>query len=169
MLVGAGLLAATAPRVAALRLVPVFACAALLHAGRGAATRAVRAERAPLVAALPALLEPARRVATLDVGWVGAAGDYSVIDLAGVTDPEVAYLPGGHTSKRLPPDFLERRRVDALVLLAPTPRTEPARYARQVEAHVMQLRGADAFREVGRIALDATQEYVVLRRESGPE
>jgi len=99
-----------------------------------------------------------------------------VVDLAGVTDPEVAYLPGGHTSKRLPMDFLERRRVDALVLLAdvPDPRSDapagatPPRYARQVEQRVLGLRGADEFRATGRIPLNTRQAYVVLRRDLDP-
>jgi hypothetical protein len=165
LLVGSSLLAATSARLAALRLAPVFACAALLHGAQGPATRAVRDERSVLIASLPALLSGARRVATLDVGWVGAAGEHSVIDLAGVTDPEVARLPGGHTSKRLPSDFLERRRVDALVLLADAsaPRDAPLRPVRQVEARVLTLRGAERFRAVGRIPRGARQEYVVLR------
>jgi len=136
------------------------------------------------------LLAGAKRVASLDVGWVGAAGDYDVIDLAGVTDPEVAYLPGGHTSKRLPADFLERRGVDALVLLAnvdagagrasadsdavgtpalagsPVAGTGPAPldYARQVEQRLMGLRGAAGFAPVGILPLNPRQAYVVLRR-----
>ena len=189
--VGADLLAATGRRVAALRLLPVVACAALLHTAQGAAARAVRGERARLIAALPPLVAGARRVATLDVGWVGAAsdegdeGDAAIVDLAGVTDPEVARLPGGHTSKRLPADFLERHRVDALVLLAEGASTPEAgetrgggespgagespggaiRCARQVEARALTLQGAESFRAVGRIPLGARQEYVVLRRE----
>jgi hypothetical protein len=171
LLVGSSLLAASAPWPAALRLLPAFACAALLHGAQGPATRAVRGERSLLIAALPPLLAGARRVATLDVGWVGAAGDHTVIDLAGVTDPEVARLPGGHTSKRLPPGFLESRRVDALVLLAEksSDPDAPLRGARQVESRVLTLRGADHFHPVGRIPLNDHQEYVVLRREEPSE
>lgn len=168
LLVGARLLAGTGPKLAALRLLPAFACAALLHAAQGNATRAVRSERAALIAALAPLLGNARRVATLDVGWVGAAGDHAVLDLAGVTDPEVARLPGGHTSKRLPARFLERHRVDALVLLADASASPEAgpRYARQVESRAMTLRGAERFRAVGRIPLNERQAYVVLRAEA---
>jgi hypothetical protein len=171
LLVGASLLAATSTAFAALRLLPPFACAALLHMAQGPATRAVRAERALLMAALPPLLADSQRVATLDIGWVGAAGDHAVIDLAGVTDPEVARLPGGHTSKRLPPTFLADRRIDALVLLAEASAAPeaPIRGARAVEARVLTLRGADHFRAVGRIPLNARQEYIVLRREADLE
>lgn len=167
LLLGCALLARSRSRWAAARFVPALACAALLHAAQGRATRAVRTERSRLSAGLPALLDGSRRVASLDVGWVGAAGGYEVIDLAGVTDPEVAYLPGGHTSKRLPRDFLERRDVEALVLLEDTPDAEEpdaARYARLVERRVMTLRGASSYTAVGHLPLSSTQRYVVLRR-----
>lgn len=167
LLVGSSLLAATSTAFAALRLLPPLACAALLHVAQGPATRAVRAERSLLIAALPPLLAGSHRVATLDVGWVGAAGDHTVIDLAGVTDPEVARLPGSHTSKRLPPHFLDDRQIDALVLLAEASAEPeaPLRCARAVEARALTLRGAEHFRAVGRIPLNARQDYVVLRRE----
>lgn len=170
LLVGSSLLAATPAWRAGLRLLPVLACAALLHGAQGTATRAVRNERARLIASLPPLLAGARRVATLDVGWVGASGDHAVIDLAGVTDPEVARLPGGHTSKRLPQNFLDARRIDALVLLAEAGGApdSPLRYARQVEARALTLRGAERFRPVGRLPLNEHQEYVVLRRDDAP-
>jgi hypothetical protein len=113
------------------------------------------------------LLAGAERVASLDIGWVGAAGPHTVVDLGGVTDEEVAYLPGGHTSKRLPMDFLERRNVDALVLLlAPGNLSRPPRFARHVEARSATLRGAERFSEVGRVSLKADQDYVVLRRDA---
>jgi hypothetical protein len=171
-LVGAALLGAngagTRPGWSALRLVPVLGCALLLHVAQGSATRAVRADRARLMAELAPLAAGARRVATLDVGWVGAGDARDIVDLAGVTDPEVAYLPGGHTSKRLPPDFLQRRGVDALVLLANEPSAESGpRYARQVEQRALALRGAERFVPVGRIALNPTQSYRVLRLPAG--
>ncbi len=148
------------------RFLPILACAALLHGAQGQATRAVRAERSRLIAELPPLLHDARRVASLDVGWVGAAGPYHVVDLAGVTDPEVAYLPGGHTSKRLPTDFLVRHDVEALILLRESTSGERSgqSYARQVENRVMTLRGAKDFESVGELALTSGQSYVVLRR-----
>jgi hypothetical protein len=154
----------------ALRLSVVLACGALLQVAKGQETRAVRAERARLMARAAPLLQGAERVASVDVGWVGAAGGYQVVDLAGVTDPEVAYLPGGHTSKRLPPDFLERRDVDALVLLL-APDAPPAlgpspRFARPVETRLLGLRGAEQFAPVGRVPLNPHQDYLVLRRSS---
>jgi hypothetical protein len=164
---GVALAERSSARASAARLVLVLGCAALLHGARGRETRAVRAERAQLIARASPLLAGAERVASVDIGWVAVAADRHVIDLAGVTDPEVAYLAGGHTSKRLPVDFLERRNVDALVLLlapdAPAP-GEPARFARQVDARVMELRGAEQFLAVGRVPLNSSQDYLVLRR-----
>jgi hypothetical protein len=155
-------------RWAALRFIPAFACALLLHLAQGSATRAVRIDRARMMAELEPTIAGTRRVATLDVGWVGASDAHEIVDLAGVTDPEVAYLSGGHTSKRLPPDFLERRGVDALVLLADEPSSEHGpRYARQVEQRASALRGAEHFVPAGRIVLNPTQSYRVLRRGEG--
>jgi hypothetical protein len=81
--------------------------------------RRVGADRAALIAAARPLLEDTRRVAALDVGWVGAATEADIVDLAGLTDPEIASLPGGHTSKRVDAMFLLAREPDALLLYAP--------------------------------------------------
>jgi hypothetical protein len=53
------------------------------------------------------------------VGWVSAATEADIVDLAGLTDPEIASLPGGHTSKRVDARFLLDRAPDALLLYAP--------------------------------------------------
>jgi hypothetical protein len=105
---------------------------------------------------------------------VGAAHGGPVVDLAGVTDEQVAVLPGGHTSKRLPEDFLRRREVDALVLLlAPgeAPRSEwsESRFARTVEVRVARLARDDRFVVAATLPLaGAGQQYVVLvAREFG--
>ena len=39
------------------------------------------------------------------------------MDLAGVTDREIAYLPGGHTSKAISPSLLSARNTDTLLML----------------------------------------------------
>jgi hypothetical protein len=90
-----------------------------LIARGGTEGRGVGADRAALVAEAAPILAGARCVAALDVGWVGAATEADVVDLAGLTDPEVAALPGGHTSKRVDAMFLLSRRPDALLLYAP--------------------------------------------------
>ena len=61
-------------------------------------------------------LAGARRIAALDVGWPSAASDAAIVDLAGLTDPEIAVLPGGHTSKRVDPSMLLARDPDVILL-----------------------------------------------------
>lgn len=116
-----------------------------------------------------------RVVGALDVGWVGATGAANVVDFAGVTDAEVALLPGGHTSKRLPRDFLRRRRIDVLVLLlqpaAPQPGWDPRLwqdlpFARRVEWTAAHLDDAETFVPVQLLTLSGTaQRYLVLERQ----
>jgi hypothetical protein len=82
--------------------------------------RHVGTDRERLVEAATPVLAKARRVAALDIGWVGAATSADVVDLAGLTDPEIAALPGGHTSKRVDSMFLLSRDPDHLLLYAPS-------------------------------------------------
>jgi hypothetical protein len=187
--VGAALAAQSGTASNALRLLPLLASAGLLHYFRGDATRSVRAEQAQRIAGASALLLGSTRVASVDIGWIGATepatGELHVVDLAGVTDPEVAYLSGGHTSKRLPPDFLERRSVDTLLLRRASPaapgaaaaplrqaaatpvaveQLADARWVYAVDRRVLGLRGAERFEVVGTLPLGSGDEYVVLRR-----
>ena len=130
--------------------------------------RGIGAQRRALIDGAGPLLVGAERVATLDVGWVGATTRATVVDLAGVTDPSVARLAGGHTSKRLPDSFLEARQVDALVLLAEVPHLgslDETQFLRTVEQRVPLLASAERFRVVGVVPLIGTrQSYVVARR-----
>jgi len=107
------------PLATAARSAVALAVGVVLVARGGTEGRHVGADRAALVARARPLLGAARRVAALDVGWVSAATDADVVDLAGLTDPEIAALPGGHTSKRVDVMFLLSRRPDALLLYAP--------------------------------------------------
>lgn len=123
----------------------------------GGAARGVGPDRERLIESAREPLAGARAVAALDVGWVGAAFDGKVVDLAGVTDESVAMLPGGHTSKRVSDALLRSRDVDALVLL-----DEPRQ--REVERRVLQLPAVEGFRVVATLPFDAgRQRYVVLR------
>ena len=102
---------------AAVRSAIVAAVSALCALGIGwrAAPAGVHvgAERAQIAAALQ-LTPP---VAALDVGFVAvAAGDGEVVDLGGLTDAEIAVLPGGQTSKRVDLAMLEQRGVRTLVV-----------------------------------------------------
>ena len=72
-----------------------------------------------------------------------------IVDLAGVTDPEIASLGGGHTSKRIDATLLLARGVDLAVFYAdPLPPTldgeSGSTFPRVVEA---RLAASTAFRE----------------------
>ena len=139
--------------------------ALLLALGLGPSARKVGAEREQLILRARPVLARDPRIATLDVGWVGAASPADVIDLAGVTDPEVALFPGGHTSKRIPGPWLFARQPSAVVLLLArgtelaTPFEESV-FARAVEQRVATLIASD-FRVRAQLAL-GDQTYVVL-------
>ena len=74
------------------------------------------ADRRALVQRARPALASAEVVATLDIGWVSAATDARIVDLAGLTDPEIAALPGGHTSKRVAPSVLLDRGTDVVLV-----------------------------------------------------
>lgn len=145
-----------------LRVAVAGAMSVYLAAAVGPAARGVGADRGRLIEAARAPLAGAKVVAALDVGWVGAVDDFTVVDLAGVTDETVAMLPGGHTSKRIDDSLLRNRDVDALVLLAYPPNDE---LAREVERRVSLTPTAQGFAIVARLPIaGGRQHYVVLRR-----
>ena len=80
------------------------------------AGRHVHAARKELIVEARAVLADAKVVAALDIGWVGAASDARIVDLAGLTDPAIAVLAGGHTSKAVDLGMLLDRDVDTLVV-----------------------------------------------------
>jgi hypothetical protein len=127
----------------------------------GSAARHVMQDREQLIRDARAPLAGARSVAALDIGWVGAATDADIVDLAGITDDAVAMLPGGHTSKRVDDALLRRRHVDALVLLRALSGAEG--YEREVERRVALLPSVHEFRIAG-TASAGRSVYVVLRR-----
>ncbi len=73
-------------------------------------------ERLALMAEASPVLARFRTIASVDIGWVGAVTEAEVVDLAGVTDVEIAVLAGGHTSKRITGAMLEARGVDAILV-----------------------------------------------------
>jgi hypothetical protein len=160
----------TAPWATAVRAVAAATVSAVLLFDKGAVARGVLRQRLALIDDGRRVLAGARRIACLDVGWVGAATSAEVLDLAGVTDETVARLPGGHTSKHLPANWLERRRADRVVLLAEGPPEDPAgragdpRWARAVEWRV-----ARRVRELGwgvqaSLELRGTGEHYLVYR-----
>jgi hypothetical protein len=105
---------------------PVFAWARVLIALAGELfvtirigprAAAVGADRMQVIDELRPALQSSRVIVALDVGWVGAASDATLVDLAGLTDPAIALLPGGHTTKHIPATLLDARGADTLVLL----------------------------------------------------
>lgn len=109
---------ASSRRAVALRLAVAFALGLLFLRAAPAGRHVVEDRRSLVIAARPHLAN-ARRVAALDIGWLGAATDADIVDLAGLTDPAFAYLPGGHTSKRVDTSMLLDRDVDTVVVYAP--------------------------------------------------
>jgi hypothetical protein len=119
---------------------PVTAWAAIALALAGQAYAAVRvgpdaarvlSVRRRLSAELCPKIAGMDVVATVDAGWVGACSEGTVVDLSGVTDPEIAALRGGHTSKRVTLRYLEERRVEGvLVWIGDDPRA-PRRIVEQ--------------------------------------
>jgi len=100
--------------VAGMGAVALLGVALVARGGTGG--REVGADREALVQAAIPELSGLGRVAALDVGWVSAATEVDLVDLAGLTDPAIAALPGGHTSKRIDGTLLLERDPDALLL-----------------------------------------------------
>ncbi|HEX3776683.1 MAG TPA: hypothetical protein VHV51_19560 [Polyangiaceae bacterium] len=159
------------PWANAVRMALALLSALLLAWGLGAPARRVGPRRAALIAEARPLFAHDARIAALDVGWVGAASDADVIDLAGVTDEQVAFFPGGHTSKRIPRAWLFAERPTAIVLLV-ADKTVPADtiaetvFSRAVEERVANF-VADDYRIRGRLALGFST-YVVLEPKPNP-
>jgi hypothetical protein len=158
------------PRVFAARSLVAALGPAAVWLGVAVPGRAVLEDRLALIEGARKPLSGARSVACLDVGWVGAATDASILDLAGITDPVVARLPGGHTSKRIPEGLFENRGVDAVVLLLGpethrADRWQDGAFARVVEQRVAAMPVLETFRVRGELPLGRTrQHYVIVRR-----
>ncbi|AUX42969.1 hypothetical protein SOCE26_044090 [Sorangium cellulosum] len=156
-------------RATALRIALALAGELFVALRIGPTAARVGAERSRVVEELRGPLAGAGVVAALDVGWLGAATGATIVDLAGVTDPVIAALPGGHTTKRIPGSLLDARGVDTLVLLLAEgqPLAAPwttSRFARGVEQHLARLPGAgEAFAPVAVSGVPHLR-YVVLRR-----
>jgi hypothetical protein len=137
LVVVAAELLALAPRSVVVWTRLALACAAEISVLvlRGPAAARVMGDRMTLIEAARPVLAHAERVATIDVGWVGAATDAEIVDLAGATDPEIAALAGGHTSKAVSGAFLTDRRPDRLIFQLKPGNVEPGapRYVRTIE------------------------------------
>ncbi len=144
----------------------------VLMGSQAGAARAVAAHRLRLMADAAPLLADAKRVAAADVGWVGATTASHIVDLAGITDPTIAVLPGGHTTKRVGADLLRRRDVDHVVLLlardgAVSEDWSRSEFAKGVAQRVAVEAAASQFRLEGVVALGGTpQRYIVVSRRN---
>lgn len=112
----AGLLLPSDPRLRAARLGLALGLGAFLFAKTAPAGRSVYEDRRALIERARPVLDGAKTVAALDIGWVSAATEARIVDLAGLTDPEIAALSGGHTSKRVGPSLLVDRGVDVMLV-----------------------------------------------------
>jgi len=134
---------ANRPFMAARSVLAALFGATMIGRGSAEAARHVGPDRAALIALARPRLAACHSVAALDIGWVGAATDSEVIDLAGLTDPYVAALPGGHTSKRVGTMFLLDRGADSVIMYLARglpngglDRWTEAEYSRVVEARL---------------------------------
>lgn len=140
----------------------------------GADARRVFQDRTVLVDGLRERVRPSHVVASVDIGWVGAAHQGTVVDLAGVTDPAVAALPGGHTSKRIPQEMLASRGVTHLLLLLPSSHPPPPTEAwetcslsRAVEVRLCRAAQVRAeFQLAGVVRSTDALQYLLLERSS---
>lgn len=149
------------------RVTAAFLVSTLLLSKQGPAARRVLSQRLSLIEQARPALAGAARVATVDVGWVGAVSEVDIVDLAGVTDEVVAHFPGGHTSKRLPSRFIESHAVDAAVLLYSGPQSadyREQRWERTVEYRVASQVAELAFVPAARLELEGDpRKYLILR------
>jgi hypothetical protein len=73
-------------------------------------------------------------IATVDAGWPTLVSDARILDLSGVTNRDIAFLPGGHTSKRIPESYLLQ--ADTLLLYGAANSFEDNAFPRVVEARI---------------------------------
>lgn len=135
----------------------------------GPAAAHVTEDRVALIDELRGPLAGAKAIAALDIGWLGAATDATIVDLAGLTDPAIAVLPGGHTSKAIPAQLLEARGVDTLVLQVREgeARREPwttTYFGRNVELRLARIPGMGETFHVEAESTAPHLHYVVLAR-----
>jgi hypothetical protein len=133
-------------------------------------SRHVLLDRLETIGRLRPALAGATMVAAVDIGLVGAATPAAVLDLAGITDPTIALLPGGHTSKRVPEGLVESRGTDrAVLLLAPGTRAEnrwqDSRFSHLAAARLAAMPLLSSFEVAAEVPLGRTPyRYLILKR-----
>jgi hypothetical protein len=115
-----------------------------------------------------------RRVAMVDIGFVGLRSEVEVVDLGGITDPAIGRLPGGHLDKRIDPGLLRARDPDVIVLhsSAPPRVDEAGRLVAlagyPVEQRVAAMRWIVAEWRVVRVIPYAPEYFYVVLARRGP-
>jgi len=118
--------------------------------------RAARASREQVGARIAADLRArGERVALVDIGYLGYASEREVVDLAGITDPAVARMPGGHLDKHIPTHWLRNRAPDLLLLHSASPPMAAA------DGRLLGLRGYPVEMRIARSAWVAREFRVV--------
>jgi hypothetical protein len=98
-------------------LLPLLALRASVVAQELQTARAAGLTRAAAIPRLQALLQLERGpIAAVDVGWLGEAYAGPILDLWGLTEPRIAYAPGGHLDKRIASSWLENQQVSLFML-----------------------------------------------------
>jgi hypothetical protein len=158
-------------RVTALRILLTMAGEIFVMVKWGPSAARVGPDRRELIRQLEPVLRDARVIGALDVGWIGAATEASIVDFAGLTDPAIAVLPGSHTAKHIDATIFERRKIDTLVLLrgrdttTATPWTDTL-FKHAVEQRIARFPGiADEFVVVAESTMPGLP-YIVLRRRN---
>ncbi len=124
--------------------------------------RAVTNERAALVTRAEPVFAHAHAIAAVDIGWVSAAYEGTIVDLAGLTDPEIAALAGGHTSKHVDASMLLDRGVDTVVFY-----TEDNLYTHAVAVRLASdPLFSSRFAESANLFLTERSGYVVFTRRA---
>jgi hypothetical protein len=153
-------------RMAAIRLCVGCIAETYVFASRGPAAAHVLHDRIALIAWASPRLAGTKVVAAVDVGWVGTATDAEIVDLAGATDPEIAALPGGHTSKAFSGSFVTGRGAGAIVLqLAPHQRNGEMTFARVIETRLFHDEWVKRLYELdGQSPESLPVRYVILKQ-----
>lgn len=83
----------------------------------------------------------AHRVALVDIGFLSYVTSIEPVDLAGITDPSIGRLPGGHVDKPVTGAMLVERGVDAIVLHSSTePTTDEDGHLTSLGGHPLERR-----------------------------
>ncbi len=162
------------PRWVAVRLCLALAGELFVLVKVGPQALAVMPARDRVIDELRPWLSGRRTVAALDLGVVGAAApDATLVDLAGVTDPEIARLPGPHHQKRIPDGLLASRGVDTLVFLLadghePATPWQATVFSRGVERYVALEPGLAERFEVAFVTPGKLRYVVLVERRDTP-